>query len=114
MPKAEPRRVTRNIARAEFTDGKIVEYNLSKPMIVLELEDLGLAGDLSDADSGTAGLLALWIAAGKPGANGHELSLDAAKAFMRSWLKDVEAVEFSEGEPTPPPKQPGTSRTSAG
>lgn len=111
MPKAEPRTLTRRLALIEYEDGTIEELNLGKPMVEYQVSQLGLDPVDNRSD---AGFFGMWIAAGRPGANGHQLTIDTARPLMEAWLERVVNTEIVEEPGVPPTKPRGTSRTSAG
>lgn len=110
MAKTEERKLRRRIAVVEYEDGRTEELNVDKPLWEYQTYRLGID---PATDQTEAGFFELWFASGKPGANGHELTLDMARPLVEAWLETVKTWTIRIEESAPPTRR-GTSRTSAG
>ena len=109
MPETT-RKLKRRVAYVEYADGRVEEFNLGKPMYEYQVKKLGID---PAADPTEAGFFTLWFAAGKPGANGGELTADSARPHLEAWLETIENTEFDEVDAAPPTKRRAASSTSA-
>lgn len=110
MPKnTQPTAPPRQTVKVTYMDGKTDEYDTSTPMLLYQVNRLGVRDDDIDAS-----FFLFWLAAGAPGLNGQALMIDVARPAMETWLASVKAVEQSETDQSgPPTTQPATSRGSA-
>jgi len=102
---AEPGAPPRQLVTVTFTDGKTEQYDMSTPRLLYDVNRLGVSQDEIEA-----GFFMMWVAAGKPGLNGHELTLDNARPALEAWLDTITATDIAEQEQAgPPTKQPKRS-----
>ncbi len=98
--KAPPRQT----ATITYKTGKVDQFDIGSPRHLYDVNRLGVAKDEIEA-----GFFIVWAAAGKPGLNGHDLTLDNARPALEEWLDTVASVETQEttmsGPPTRPPKR---------
>ncbi len=100
----------RQIVTITYTSGTVEQYEMGKPRQLYDVNRLGVARDEIEA-----GFFVVWAAAGKPGLNGHELTIDNARPALEAWLDTVSAVVTEEMPMTgPPTKPPKPSRGRAG
>ncbi len=94
----------RRIVTVTYKTGETVQLDLSPPRLAYDANRLGVADDEIEA-----GFFIVWAAAGKPGLNGHDFTIDNARPALESWLDGVASVETEEqstdGPPTKPPKR---------
>jgi hypothetical protein len=99
----------RQLVTVTFTSGKSEQYDMSAPRLLYDVNRLGVSGDDIEA-----GFFMMWVAAGKPGLNGHDLTIDNARPALEAWLDTITATNVQEQPQGPPTKQPKPSRGSAG
>jgi hypothetical protein len=105
--KAVPKTVKRRLAIVEYEDGKVEEYNLGKPIYEYEITQAGI----NALESSDSVFWTLWLAAGKPGANGEPLNAEKDRPKMAAWIATLAAYEFPDAEDVPPTTQRAASRT---
>jgi hypothetical protein len=108
MPETK-RKLKRRVAFVEYTDGRVEEYNLGKPIYEYQVKKLGID---PATDQTEAGFFTLWFAAGKPGANGSPLTIESATPLLEAWLETIENTDFDEVDAAPPTKRRAASPTS--
>ena len=92
-----------------YRDGTTETYDTSSPMMIYQVNRLGIRDDEIDAS-----FFLVWMAAGKPGMNGSPMTIDFARPAMEAWLENVAEVEVEETEQSgPPTKRRARSRGSA-
>lgn len=108
MPTKEPpKTVRRRTAVVEYEDGKVEEFNLGKPIYEYEITQAGV-----DVVNGSDSVFwTLWLAAGKPGANGDPIDVKRDRPVMESWIRTLAAYEFPDPVDVPPTTQRAASRT---
>ena len=107
MPKTdvEPKR----LVTVTYRDGTSETYDTSSPILLYQVNRLGVRDDEVDAS-----FFLFWMAAGKPGMNGSPMTIDHARPAMESWLENVTEVGVEEADQSgPPTKQRARSRGSA-
>jgi hypothetical protein len=111
MPKTDiPKTLQRRYALVEYEGGKVEKYMIGKPLYEYQINQAGI-DTLSQGPD--ALFWTLWLAAGKPGANGEPLNPVKDRPIMETWLASLEAYEFPDVEPVPPTSLPAASPTSA-
>ncbi len=99
----------RQLVTLTYQDGRTEQYDLSAPRLLYAVNRLGVSEDEIDAS-----FFMMWMAAGKPGLNGHELTVDNARPALEAWLDTVTATDIQETSTDGPPTvQPKRSRGSA-
>lgn len=110
MATPETTAPARQLVTVTFIDGTAEQYDMSTPRLLYDVNRLGVSQDEIEA-----GFFMMWVAAGKPGLNGHELTLDNARPALEAWLDTIKATDVAEQvQSGPPTKQPKRSRGSAG
>lgn len=104
--KEPPKTVRRRTAIVEYEDGKVEEFNLGKPIYEYELTQVDIGAEERDF-----AFWSLWLAAGKPGANGAPLDPEKDRPKMRAWIASLEAFDFPDVEVVPPTTRRAASRT---
>ncbi len=95
-------------ATITYKTGETAQYDIGSPRHLYDVNRLGVAGDDIDA-----GFFIVWVAAGKPGLNGHDLTIDNARPALEAWLDGVVSVDTQEvALDGPPTRQPKRSRGS--
>jgi hypothetical protein len=102
----------RQLATVWFKDGTSCEYDISSPRLLYEMNQM-IGLPIGDPN---LGLFMLWGAAGKPGLNGHDFTIDNARPALEAWLDTMIVLpEFTEVDLAgPPTRQPKRSRGSRG
>lgn len=105
MPAVSAKR----LVTVTYRDGSTETYDTSAPMILYQVNRLGVRDDEIDAS-----FFLFWMAAGKPGMNDAPLTIDHARPAMESWLENVSEVDVVEVDQSGPPTKPrARSRGSA-
>jgi len=107
MPKTdvEPKR----LVTVTYRDGTSETYDTSSPILLYQVNRLGVRDDEVDAS-----FFLFWMAAGKPGMNGGPMTIESARPALEAWLENVAEVDVSEVDQSgPPTKQRARSRGSA-
>lgn len=101
---------TSNRAVITYEDGRVETVNYGKPAVIYDVSQIGIDGT---EDAMMFAYVASWIAAGRPGLDGEELTREAALKHMRAWLDGVDEIDWeSTPVPGPPTKQPARKRGS--
>src|SRR6476660_4810671 len=105
--KDQAQTVRRRVAIVEYEDGRVEEYNMGKPIYEYQINQAGIDA-LESADSV---FWTLWLAAGKPGANGGPLDSVKDRPKMEEWIATLAAYEVPDAEEVPPTTRRAASRT---
>ena len=102
----------RQLVDVWFKDGTNKQYDLSSPRLLYDMNQMvGMS-----VEDPNLGLFMMWGAAGRPGLNGDDFTIDNARPALEAWLDTmITTPEFSDvSVAVPPTKQPKRSRGSAG
>lgn len=109
MATKETKAPPRQLVTVSFVDGSSEQYDMSAPRLLYDVNRLGIRDDDIEA-----GFFMMWTAAGRPGLNGDEFTLDNARPALEAWLDTITATNIQEQEQGPPTKQPKRSPGSRG